>query len=186
MIDPVTGPPLEGTAKSAEEAFMAVRAKLTEHAGGFGQEFGGFAKPGEEIPGLPGQPPIPGKPPVPGQAPAGKPPIPGKPPVPEQPIPGKPPVPEQPKRPPVLKALEDRHRTMVLLEKLDLQVPANKEAVVRADDLVNASLEKITKGLVAADVFVETATGKDLRDILPNELLDELSRELSAAIERRV
>ncbi len=193
MVDPETGPPFEGTAKSAEEAFMAIRANLTEHAGGFGQEFGGLPKPGEEIPGLPGQPPISGQPPIPGQPQPGKPPIPGqRPPVsPKPPVPspagqpGKPPVPDPLKRPPVLKALEDRYRKVELLKALGLGTTANKEAVVAGDKMVDASLESIAKGLVAADVFIETATGADLRDILPTELLDELSRKLSAAIERR-
>jgi hypothetical protein len=154
MIDPVSGPPFEGTAKSAEEAFMSVRAKLTEHAGGFGAEFGGFPDglPELDLPGLPG---------------------------------AKPPGPPQPNRPPVLKALSDLQRSATLLERLNVSQNPDKEAVVAVDKMVNASLETITKGLVAADIFIETATGEDLRDILPPELLDNLSKELSAAVERR-
>jgi hypothetical protein len=151
MIDPASGPPVEGTAASAEEAFMAIRGKLTEHAGGFGQEFGIFGKP--EMGGMP---------------PGGKPGMPG-----------------MPHRPPVLKAFDDYRRLRQIQKKLPTISTPSLEAVVDVDDLVDGALESITKGLVAADIFVESATGADLRDILPTELLDEMSSKLSAAIERR-
>lgn len=188
MFDPVSGPPQEGTAKTAEEAFMSLRGKLTQHAGGFGSEFGAFLPPEDALPGLPGLPGAPkppGGPPPPGMG-APKPPGMGAPPPglggpppgmrppapPAAPLnagPPKPPMPELPKRPDMLKKVD-------LLKRLGATIRTPDPA----DDRTDYVLETITKGLIAADVFIDSATGSDLRDILPSELLDEMSRKLSA------
>ena len=50
----------------------------------------------------------------------------------------------------------------------------------KRDDALNNTLELITKGLVEVNVFADTATGEDLRDILPDNLLSKIRNELSA------
>ena len=203
MVDPATGPPEEGTAKTPAEAFMAIRAKLTQHNAGFGSELGGFPAPGAVPPGLPGAPPVPGGPPPPGgpPQPAPKPPA-GPPGQPQRPA--APPAPPKPPQPPSPNPLQDRQRrrtgvalrAVTALRKqsvgagLDHQVEsisakngvvtARKKADVAATSAVDLALSYVAKGLADVDVFVETATGEDLRGILPQELLEELSSKLSA------
>ena len=49
-----------------------------------------------------------------------------------------------------------------------------------ADQRLNTTLDLIAKGLVEVNVFADTATGEDLRDILPDNLLGKIRNELSA------
>lgn len=46
---------------------------------------------------------------------------------------------------------------------------------------LNETLEAITKGLIETDVFVDDATGSDLRDMLPQETLSTIEEVLKSA-----
>lgn len=137
LIDPLAGPPVEGTAKTAAEAFVAMRGALTTQ---------GAMDPAAMLGGLPGQP-APGG--APGGAPASKP---------------NPAAPRLAKRIKVLKAA-----------KKPVEKPVRK-----ADEVLQNTLDLIAKGLVEVNVFADTATGEDLRDILPTNLLGKITDELSA------
>jgi hypothetical protein len=159
IVDPAAGPPQEGTAKSPQEAFMAIRRELTTHNAGFGAEFGG----------LPMQ--LPGGPPLGNPGPMAQ---------------------RQKERTGVkLKAVQAIRKAVAEAEaeaprartsKRRTRVPAKLADV--ADDAVSVALNAVAKGLVDADIFVETATGEDLRGILPDEVLEELSSKLSAVEHR--
>lgn len=132
MIDPLAGPPVEGQAKTAAEAFMAMRAALTTR---------GAMDPMSMLGGLPGQQ-------KPGAAPTN----------------------QKDKEPsPMAKAI-----TSVRQQRVSGRAP------VTAEETLNTTLDLIAKGLVEVDIFNETATGADLRDILPQNLLVELTKQLSA------
>lgn len=51
---------------------------------------------------------------------------------------------------------------------------------------VDGVLDTVVKGLIETDIFVDTATGTDLRDILPENLLAELTNKLSATRAPRI
>jgi hypothetical protein len=138
MVDPLAGPPVEGQAKTAAEAFMAMRAALTNT---------GAMDPTAALGGLPngangGQPGTNRK---------------------------------ADQTAPIAKAI-----TMVRKQRAATQVTKT------AEETLDSTLDLIVKGLVEVDVFNETATGQDLRDILPANLLAELTNQLSASPERRV
>lgn len=170
MIDPLAGPPVEGQAKSAPEAYAAMRAALTQ---------GGAMDPASMLGGLPNQK----KPANPGAgngAPGG--------------APGRP----QPQKTPLAKSTPGRRRALKALAAArrnnKRRMAEGKNPVVdgkevspaslskaQASETVDNTLDLIVKGLVEVDVFNETATGADLRDILPTNLLAELTNQLSAS-----
>ena len=198
MVDPTAGPPEEGTAKTPAEAFMAIRAKLTQHNAGFGSELGGFPAPGVEgmpPPGMPGMPPPPPGMPkpqgaVPGQPPRPRPQQPGQPPAGQKPVPAPNVQDRQRRRTGVALRAVNALRKQADATPLEPQVEsieskggvvtATKKADVAATDPVDIALSLVAKGLADVDIFVEDVTGEDLRGILPKELLDELSDKLSA------
>lgn len=54
------------------------------------------------------------------------------------------------------------------------------------NETVDGVLDTVVKGLIETDIFVDTATGTDLRDILPENLLAELTNKLSATRAPRI
>jgi hypothetical protein len=168
MIDPLAGPPVSGEAKSAPEAYAAMRAALTQ---------GGAMDPMAMLGGLPGQKAAPGQPGA--QAPGGG----GQP---QKPAAQKPAAPPAEKKP-VMKAFAEmsprKRRLLKAAATLDgstKPVSTNSQSDERAKETVDNTLDLIVKGLVEVDVFNETATGADLRDILPLNLLAKITDQLSA------
>jgi hypothetical protein len=105
---------------------------------------------------------MPGQPGQPGQTPQK-----GTPPGAEKPKPkAKPEEEKKPKKPGFAKAEKARRRT----HRPDITVQKR----------LDSTLDLIVKGLVEVDVFNETATGQDLYDILPDNLLAEITNQLSA------
>lgn len=159
MIDPLAGPPVNGEAKSAPEAYAAMRAALTQ---------GGAMDPTAMLGGLPGQQKAPGG--LPGQAPGQ---TPAKPKPREKDPVAKAFAESTPEHRKVLKALATAHRESKQVSPTSLDKSQDRETL-------DNTLDLIVKGLVEVDVFNETATGADLRDILPANLLAELTNQLSA------
>jgi hypothetical protein len=181
MIDPLAGPPVEGNAKTAAEAFVAMRGALTNTAA---------IDPTEPLGGLSGEaPPL-----KPGGAAAPS-------------VNG--PAPAKPKPKPGQQALtkrsdmvghftrnkkrkkKDEEKSSHNLEKAGtsntgytINFSDGSTTVTGTartpEDRVTSALDIITKGLVETDVLSESATGEDIRDILPTNLLAKLHNELSA------
>jgi len=142
MIDPIMGPPVEGTAKTAPEAFMAMRSALTQTGAMGGPEgmLGGLPMGGTKPGAKPGAGAIPGA--NPGANP------------------GMGQQQSQQKKP----------------------LPGLGSAIrkARVEKSLTETLDLIVKGLIEVDVFAESATGRDLADILPEDLLAEIRNKLSA------
>lgn len=157
MVDPIMGPPIEGTAKTAPEAFLAMRGALTQT--------GAMGGPEALLGGLPGAPAA-------GGAPAGA----GSPSVgrlagggANGSMMGGMPKPRSAKVGGIAKRIAERK-------------PVRAEPVAKGnpDTTLAETLDLIVKGLIQVDVFAETATGQDLADILPDDLLTEVRSKLSA------
>ncbi len=186
MIDPLAGPPVEGSAKTAAEAFVAMRGALTNQSA---------IDPTEPLGGLSGE--------VPPQQQPGKPAVGASPPV--KPKPGQQAVAKR--NDGVRRALrtltdkkkkkkDDEEKSSHNLDKsfstagtfnltagsgtTTTEANFTYAPIKTADQRVTSALDLITKGLVETDVLSETATGEDIRDILPDNLLAKLHNELSA------
>lgn len=141
MVDPIMGPPIEGTAKTAPEAFLAMRNALTQT--------GAMGGPEAMLGGLPSQTGMPGQP---GQGAMG--------------------APMQPRQ----------QRVGGIAKRMAERKGVTPEPIAKRnpDTTLAETLDLIVKGLIQVDVFAETATGQDLADILPKNLLADVRRKLSA------
>lgn len=164
MIDPLAGPPVEGQAKSAAEAFMAMRAALTQS---------GSLDPTDMLGGMPSEQ-KPQQPSQPNQKPQQKPQ--------QQPM-----AKGTPGRRRALRALAraKRKNKQRMAEGKDPVVDGKKVSPSslgkrNQTETLNEMLDIIVKGLVDVNVFAENATGEDLGDILPKDSLAELTSKLSA------
>lgn len=137
MVDPVDGPPLAGSEKTAADALMALREAATSGTAMFGSQM--------KMPGL--DPAAGGKPTGMGGG------------------------------------MEGPRRAQPAKAALKKIAEAKKAA---EGSRLEYMLSTMAKGLVDAEVFIDTATGNDLRDILPPETLDQLSSLMSTPLSAEV
>lgn len=156
LIDPLAGPPVEGSASTAAEAFVAMRGALTTQ---------GAMDPMAMLGGFPSQ--MPGNP---MQKPGAQ-----SNPAMQAGAQAKPQPKKQPmqKRTPAIYAAARREKRR---RQRKNQVSAKPMSKSDPTNTVDGILDIIVKGLIQVDVFRESTTGSDLRDILPPNLLEELQQ----------